>query len=233
MSMEIDSSNGEGTTHLSAPPPTLLYLVRHGETEFNRRLIMQGRRVNSILNETGRLQAEALARRLEGVRFDAAYASTLFRAVETAETIVAQHTGVAVERMADLDEMCWGTMEGEPPSPGRDASIGKMFDHWRKGRFFHRVEEGESILDVQRRGVRAIRRIVRRHPGGTILVVTHGRFLRVLLATILTEYGLDRMEEIQHYNTAVNRIVFHGGTFASELLNCTAHLDNAELYMVD
>jgi broad specificity phosphatase PhoE len=60
-----------------------------------------------------------------------------------------------------------------------------------------------------------------------VLVVTHGRFLRIVLASLLDEYGLTRMHELPHSNTAVNRLVHRKDTFEAELLNCTAHLDDA------
>jgi probable phosphoglycerate mutase len=58
-------------------------------------------------------------------------------------------------------------------------------------------------------------------------VVTHGRYLRVLLASVLDGYGLEQMHELGHANTCVNRLVHAGDSFRAELLNCTAHLDDA------
>jgi broad specificity phosphatase PhoE len=69
--------------------------------------------------------------------------------------------------------------------------------------------------------------MLEREEGCTVLVVTHGRFLRIVLASLLDEYGLARMHELPHSNTAVNRLVHRKDTFEAELLNCTAHLDDA------
>lgn len=212
---------------------TTLYLIRHGETDYNRRRIMQGRRINSQLNDTGRRQAEAVARRLADVSFDAAYASSLRRAIETAEIITADRPGLPIRQLPDLDEMSWGIHEGEPWSAQLESSLAAMRARWDQRDFAHRVEEGESILDVQERGLRAIEEIVHRHPGETVLVVTHGRFLRVLLASLLDAYGLERMDEIEHANTGVNRLVVEEGRFSAELLNCTAHLDDAGALLVE
>jgi probable phosphoglycerate mutase len=66
--------------------------------------------------------------------------------------------------------------------------------------------------------------IVMREKGKTVLVVTHGRYLRVLLASVLDDYGLDDMHRLDHANTCVNRVVHADGRFRAELLNCTAHL---------
>ncbi|HET6569790.1 MAG TPA: histidine phosphatase family protein [Rhodothermales bacterium] len=212
---------------------TTLYLVRHGETDYNRKRIVQGRRINSSLNATGRAQAAALGRRLAGVPIDAIYSSTLRRAEETASYIAANHDGVALYRLQDLEEMSWGVYEGEPVSSRVETALHEMHQQWKRGDYGTRVEGGESILDVQTRGLRAIRHIVERHSGQTVVVVTHGRFLRVLLATILDEYGLERMDEVHHANTCVNHLEYTAAGFAAHLLNCTLHLDEVEEIMVE
>ncbi len=207
---------------------TTLYLVRHGETDYNRRDIVQGRGVDAVLNATGRTQAAAVARRLSDVRFDAIYTSTLRRAVETAEAIARAHQGVPFHHSTDLEEMDWGIYEGVPSAQIRH-DFEAITARWRQGDFGFRIEGGESILDVQQRGQRAVGRILEHHPGQTVLAVTHGRFLRVLVATLLEGYGLARMHEIQHANTAVNALTWRAGRCEAGLLNCTAHLDDQPL----
>ena len=84
---------------------TTLYLVRHGETDYNRQRIVQGRRINCELNVTGRAQARALARRLASVPVDAVFSSTLRRAEETAAFVAAEHPDAGVFRLEDLEEV--------------------------------------------------------------------------------------------------------------------------------
>jgi probable phosphoglycerate mutase len=209
--------------------PTTLYLVRHGETEHNRRNIIQGGGVDSELNAAGRAQAEALARRLRSVSFDALYASTLRRARQTADILARPHEPLSRTHLHDLSEMDWGVFEGEPPSEERDALMKALKSKWRDGAYDRAVEGGESIRDVQERAQRAIRHILTREVGRTVLVVTHGRYLRVLLATILDDYGLKHMQELGHSNTCVNRVVVEEGRAWADLQNCTAHLSSAEM----
>lgn len=211
---------------------TTFYLVRHGETEYNRQRIVQGRGVDTPLNGTGRRQAEAVAQRLAEVPLDVMYTSTLRRAIQTAEPIVRTHPDVPIYRLADLEEMGWGVFEGTAPSSQRRAAFEDMYARWHRGEFDFRIEGGESILDVQARGRRAMRHILDRHRGKTILVVTHGRYLRVLLATLLEDYGLERMHEIEHTNTGVNKLTLRDDCFEANLLNCTAHLEASELLNV-
>lgn len=193
---------------------------------------MQGRRIDSSLNETGRRQARALARRFEDVRFDSVYTSAMKRTKETAHPVLATCSKARVHHLEDLDEMCWGIHEGKPWSDELEAVIDDMYARWDRGEFDYRVEKGESILDVQIRAVRAIRKIVADHSGETVLVVTHGRFLRVLLSTILG-LGLERMNEFDHANTGVNILTFSGDVYSSSLLNCTAHLKAADSVRVE
>ena len=206
---------------------TTLYLVRHGETDYNRRRIVQGRGIDSVLNETGRAQADAVARRLADVAFDVIYTSPLRRAAETAETIARRHAAVPLHGLADLEEMAWGIYEGKPFSPEIVTALEAIRARWHNGEFDYQIPAGESIHQVQQRGRRAISYMLTRHAGETVLVVTHGRYLRVLLATLLEDYGLERMEEIPHANTGVNRLTYRNGRFEVALLNCTAHLDEA------
>lgn len=208
---------------------TTLYLVRHGETDFNRALIMQGRRIDSSLNAEGRRQAEALARRMASVPLDAIYTSTLLRAQQTAQAVATAHPRARLYRLSELEEMSWGVYDGAHPGPGIEEAYGR----WRQGDYGHAVEEGESILDVQARALSAMRRILSAEAGNTVLIVTHGRFLRVLLATLLDEYGLERMEEIRHSNTSVNHLVFDGRRFEARLLNCTTHLHEGSTLSVN
>lgn len=208
---------------------TTLYLVRHGETDYNRQRIVQGRRINSELNTTGRAQARALARRLASVPVDAIFSSTLRRAEETAGFVAAEHPEIEVFRLEDLEEMSWGIYEGEPDSDRVRLVFESMQAEWARGDFGKRIEGGESILDVQERGLRALDHILDRHSGETVVVVTHGRFLRVLLATLLGEYGLERMNEIHHANTCVNHLIHDSGVFEAHLLNCTTHLEEVEI----
>lgn len=203
---------------------TTFYFVRHGETDYNLQGIVQGRGVDIGLNVTGLSQAAALAVRLSDVPFDAIYASTLLRARQTASIVAENHRDIPIQHLADLEEMAWGIYEGRPLDSLQQA-LGDLYQRWRKGDFGYRIEGGESIFDVQFRGRRAVESLMEKHAGETVLVVTHGRFLRVLLASLLKEYGLYRMHDIKHANTAVNQLTWQNGQFQADLLNCVAHLE--------
>lgn len=203
---------------------TVLYFVRHGETEYNRKGIMQGSGIDSELNDTGLAQARALADRFAPLPLDAVYASTLRRALQTADVLAAPHEPVRRVELDDLREMSWGIYEGEPPSDARHQALHDLKLDWQRGIYERTVEGGESIIDVQQRAERAARHIVDAEAGCTVAVVTHGRYLRVLLASICDGYDLSDMSEMGHSNACVNRVVYRNGRFTADLLNCTAHI---------
>ena len=138
---------------------TILLLVRHGETDWNADGRLQGQ-TDRPLSEFGRRQARQLADELAAEELEAIYASDLSRARETAE-MVGERLGLATVLDPDLREKDWGTWEGLT-AVERD-----------------RVEfVGESTEAHQERILHALRRIAERHPGGRVLVVTHGGSMR-------------------------------------------------------
>ena len=138
---------------------TELLLVRHGETDWNAEGRLQGH-TDRPLNEYGRRQARTLADELAGEDLDAIYSSDLARARETAE-IVGARLGLPVVLECDLREKNWGNWEGLTP----DERLGIELI-------------GESTEEHAARTLGALRRIAERHPGGRVLVVTHGGSLR-------------------------------------------------------
>jgi probable phosphoglycerate mutase len=138
---------------------TTLLLVRHGETDWNADGRLQGH-TDRPLNDFGRRQARQLAEELEDEPLDAVYASDLARARETAE-IVGERLGLLVVLDSDLREKDWGTWEGLTPVERERVEL-----------------VGESTEAHQERTLRALRRIAERHPGGRVLVVTHGGSMR-------------------------------------------------------
>jgi broad specificity phosphatase PhoE len=157
--------------HYRMQQETRLYFIRHGETDYNRRRIVQGRRINCGLNATGRVQARALAARMASVPVDAIYTSTLLRAQETASHIAERHPKAPLYALADLEEMSWGIYEGEPLSEAVLEAFDEMHARWARDEYMHRIEGGESILDVQARGLRAVEHILHRHVGEVVAVV--------------------------------------------------------------
>jgi len=147
---------------------TTILLARHGETEWNREVRFQGH-ADPPLNETGRAQAVQLAEQLAGESIDAVYSSDLRRASETAE-IVGGQLGLPVEQEPGLREIDVGSWQG-----------------LTKAEIDGRPWDGETYEQHSERVLRALRGIAARHPGGQVLVVTHGGSLRRVQQAVLGE----------------------------------------------
>ena len=165
---------------------TTIHLVRHGETDWNRDRRVQGH-TDVPLNETGRLQAGALAARLAEVPFDAVYSSDLARALETA-TIVVAPRALTITTSPALREKHFGTWEGltdvevhERFLTGRGDGWG---DSWGDG-----LGDGETTEAMAERVVAAIFGIGAAHPASSVLVVTHGGPMRATLRHCDAEDG--------------------------------------------
>ena len=149
----------------------MIFLVRHGQTELNRRKVIQGRS-DYPLNESGIAQAEEAAEKLRGVSFDAVYSSPLIRAVQTARIVAPDAEPVIDGRLIDMD---YGPYEGM----GIDRLPPEVIAYFRD--FVHKpAPEGmEQISGVARRAGAFLEERCR--SGGNILVVTHAIVIRRML----------------------------------------------------
>lgn len=208
------------------PEPTTLYVTRHGETDYNRDHIMQGSGVDSALNDTGRAQAEALAEYLAEEPLDAVYASTLVRARQTAKIVGAPHEPLPYAYLDDLKEINWGVYEGTPRTEDRTAAMRAIKTQWRAGQVEVPVEGGESPRQVEHRARRAVEVMLEAHAGERILVVTHGRYMRIMLASLLYEGDLTQMPNVPHANTGLYVIAHANDTFEAHVTNSVRHLSS-------
>lgn len=157
---------------------TTIYLVRHGETDWNRERRIQGHR-DPPLNATGRKQARSLARRLSGVAFAAAFASDLKRAWQTAE-ILLEGTRTPLTACSGLRERYLGRWEGHlmeeiatlDPSAWRDW-LNRPRDYAPHG--------GETEVALEQRAIATLTDMTANHPEATVLAVSHGGTIRAIL----------------------------------------------------
>jgi 2,3-bisphosphoglycerate-dependent phosphoglycerate mutase len=166
-------------------PFSRLWLIRHGQTDWNRAGRIQGQSPTH-LNAEGRAEADALAEVLAtaGHQFAACYSSDLPRAAETA-AILAQRLPVAVHLSTALRERHFGPLEGAFPDQIRAARAAAGLPHsadladWTG---MPGVESNDALWD---RISAALRDLADRHPGRNILVITHGGVIaRTLFRTL-------------------------------------------------
>jgi len=198
-----------------------VYLVRHGETKWNNIGRYQGHS-DIALSDNGQRQAELLRERFRRVHLDAAYASDLKRARETATTIVAPH-GLEVNLETGLREVNFGAWEGLSHQE-IVAAFPKEWDEWCRDPGNRIIPRGESFYQVKERVVAAFSMIVRKEKGRSILLVAHGGCLRVLICSIL---GMDSnaVWRFRLDNTGVSIVDCYGENKILALLNDTSHLE--------
>jgi probable phosphoglycerate mutase len=161
---------------------TRILLVRHGETDWNLDRRLQGHSDRS-LNDTGREQSRALAEELRNEPLEAVYSSDLSRADETARIVAAAH-GLEVTTLRDLRERHFGTWEGLS-----DAEIEERFpEQIANGT----LGDGETREEMDRRVLETLQQIALDHPGGTVLVVSHGGPLR----SVVRHCEIDGVERV-------------------------------------
>jgi len=145
-----------------------IILVRHGKTDWNRELRIQGGSSDTPLNEDGRQQAEKLASRLSQRSIQAIYSSPLKRAMETAQ-IIACHHNMEVVAEKSLREIEAGKLEG-----ATSAELGVRFSELltRDG-VSYRVPGGESLADLRQRSWDFVQLINQKHTDGELVLVSH------------------------------------------------------------
>jgi broad specificity phosphatase PhoE len=198
-----------------------VYLIRHGQTEFNLRNIVQGSGVDTDLNELGRKQSAAFHHAYKDVPFDAVYTSILKRSQQSVSRFL--ETGIPHVPLAGLNEISWGTKEGHRVTAEEDEYYHYMLNEWQKGNTTLRIQGGESPDDVVKRMKPAVDFILRQQHEKTILICMHGRAIRILLCYLLN-YPLRCMDMFDHTNLCLYVLNYTGTMFNLEKYNDTGHL---------
>jgi probable phosphoglycerate mutase len=199
---------------------TTIYLIRHGETEWNRNGRWQGH-ADVPLSAEGYRQAHSLAQRLaaDGAHFDHIYASDLSRAMETAQ-IAAQALGMVVQADPALREINVGSWSGLT----RNEIIAKY-----PGAFstVHSAPDGEQREVFEERVGGALTAFAKRHDGEQIAIFTHGGTIRAMLYHLLVQQGVAL--EIPHIgNTSITTLRWQQNGWQALRLNDMEHLETGD-----
>lgn len=174
-----------------------LYLVRHGQTNWNLEKRLQGATDNA-LNETGRGQAQTLARQLDGVVLTHVYSSALRRARETAETLAGR---APVTVLPGLNERSFGKFEGI----FEDQRAAEAFAEFsrRVSVLDDALDGGESLQSQADRVRRAVEQITARHAEGRVAIVAHGGVNPLVLAALLEIPVAEAVARVKQANDEV------------------------------
>jgi broad specificity phosphatase PhoE len=192
-----------------------LILVRHGETDWNKILRIQGGKSDSQLNQKGVQQAADLASRLEQKDIRAVYSSPLKRALNTAREIAARHR-LEVIQTPSLREIEAGELEGVTT-----AELGMRFsDYLTRDGVEKRIPGGESLADLQKRCWDFVRRVRDKHTDGNVVLVSH-YFAILSVICVALELPLANVTRLRMSNASISIIVFNKDMTRLELFNDT------------
>jgi broad specificity phosphatase PhoE len=197
-----------------------VYIVRHGETEWNAQGRIQGH-TDICLSEKGREQARVVSRRLAEVPFDVAYSSDLSRTRETAQVILGERN-VPLHPTPQLREYHKGVFEGLMVHEYSlrypelyQASLVNDLDFAPPG--------GETIRQTSARMARFAAQLKKSHLDDTVLVVGHGGSLRSLIVALLS-LPLEANWKFVMRNCALSIIYTYPHNAVLHLYNDTSHL---------
>lgn len=199
-----------------------IYIVRHGQTDYNKQHIVQGSGVNSSLNDTGRQQALAFYQKYQSTNFDVVLTSKLVRTHETMSHFI--QDGLPWEQFAAINEMGWGIHEGKKSNPAMMAEYKAMTKAWQQGDYDARITDGESAFELSQRLINFVGHLKTRSESN-LLICSHGRAMRCLM-TILNQVDLHKMDEYPHANTGLYLVNYQADLFHFKLENDLSHLED-------
>ncbi|MBW2056422.1 MAG: histidine phosphatase family protein [Deltaproteobacteria bacterium] len=203
---------------------TSIYLVRHGQTQWNREEIFRGT-ADVPLNDSGILEARLAGRALKDKPVRAVYTSPLARARQTAEAIAGFH-GLEVAVLEGLKDLCFGKWQGVSHRTVRER-YPELYRQWLERPDKVSFPEGESLGALQSRAVEAVKGLIPKHPEQTIVIVSHRVVNRALICG-LVGIDLSRFWQIGQDTAAINLLTWRKGRFILTCLNDTCHLRELE-----
>jgi len=206
---------------------TTFYLVRHGDTAWNREWRYRGQ-VDLPLDAIGIAQARATADALAGAQLSAVFASPLKRAFNTAE-LIANRAGLTARPLPDLLDINYGAWQGLTRAEAQ-AATPELFARWASAPHLVRFPDGESLDDVRARAMRGLLGVAELYPNGRVCLVGHMIVNGVLLCAVLG-LGNDAIWRITQDTCCINIFRYDAARyrFIIDRLNDTHHLQQVQI----
>lgn len=222
-----------------------IYLLRHGETDWNRQGLMQGGGFDVELNSEGLEQARQVQQLLQGLPIQVVACSHLKRSWQTAQCVRQSFPDASFVQSSQFGEMRFGDFEGIQVRPSHDERSSTAFQ-WTPEKEQQRqiflglnkiVQDdkhvawpghgGECVWDVEQRGRQGMDHLMRSFPEAErFCIVAHGRFNKILLQSLLGISGRDVFEQ---GNACVNVLdVDPQGNWKAQLINHMEHFDKSD-----
>jgi len=202
------------------------YLIRHGETSWNKDNRIQGW-TDISLSEYGLKQASVLALALKHIPIHAVYSSDLLRAYQTAQAYesMSGHKAVLDPMLREIHFGAWeGKTWQEIIDENKDVYASGLYDDPD-----NRIHQGESMNMFKKRAANHFLDIVKKHPNEDIVLFTHGGNIRMIILEILNK-PIDFKNHIQIDNASITVIDQNReGNLNIVKINDTAHLKSWNL----
>jgi len=195
-----------------------LYIIRHAETEYNRKGIIQGSEVDSDINDIGESQANSFYEYYKDINFDKIYVSDLKRTFQTIRRFT--ENGSSYEKLKEFNEISWGVNQGKSDDL---EDYARLIDTWLAGNLDNKFEEGESPNEMSVRLVKGFNKVLD-DDHDTVLLCIHGRALRILLSKII-DNDLTKMDKYVHSNTGLYILEYKNGKYEILGSNLRDHLE--------
>ncbi len=202
-----------------------LYLIRHGETDFNATGRIQGW-LDVPLNALGEEQAALVAERFRNKPVAALYSSSLLRALQTAQAI-AQVCGVAPQpdpRLREYNMGDWSGLTGEEVAAMMSVTVSNFHEQWAQRELA--IPNGETAEEVRHRVRDFLRDLLHKHADGNVIAVSHGGTLGALLSEVLG-LPISRRHPFRFYNTSITKLAYEHNRWQLVRLNDCCHLRHA------
>ena len=174
-----------------------IYILRHAETDYNKKGIIQGSEVDSNINSTGILQSDKFYSKYKDIEFDKVFVSNLKRTYQTVKNFI-EINNIPFEKLKEFNEISWGVNQGKNDDL---KDYKKLIDTWLDGELDNKFECGESPNEMVIRLVEGFKYIIS-HNLERVLLCIHGRALRILLSEVLDK-DLTKMDKYPHSNTGL------------------------------
>jgi broad specificity phosphatase PhoE len=203
---------------------TKVYLVRHGQTEWNKELRFRGRS-DIPLNEEGRREAAATADALKEKDIRAIYTSPLRRSIETAQP-VAEFFHLEIVPVRELIDISYGDWEGLTYDEVK-RRYADTYTMWEQCPDMVQFPNGENLDEVRERSFFAFKGIVEKNPGKSILIIPHRVINKVLLCALL-DLNNSQFWKVKQDTGCINLIEYSDQKVVLVKMNDTCHLKELE-----
>lgn len=206
----------------------VLFLIRHGNTEFNTKKLFRGH-IDVPLDAAGMKQAEQTGKFLRNIKIDSIYSSPLNRAYNTAEIIEklqSVKSKIEIIKEEGFTDLNFGDWEGKGYDDVK-SSHPAIFDMWMKQPFSAVIPGGETLYNAQNRSWETLKKIVAQNTGTFLTIVTH-RIITKLLIMKMLDIGSSGIWKINQDPCCINIFEYRYGFFFVSKLNYNFHIKSLE-----